>query len=572
MAIADPEQSNRYFPGVMTEAVTKAEPSTQKFKEILFAVMLSRLKAAWLARSDKKQKIFLEDVVKYNYLRLSGFNEYRNLLLENYTDVGNSDPARKLYAMTLDLFSRKGSAAEGYYENKTPIGSTGNYYYQHIVHVKSNARGTYFRIYHASNKILPAIMDHLAVLWGSIIHAENDESRYKALAEFEWWIFQANPMDRGGAAIGDAMSFIAQIETGIPLRQSYDRPDFDALSSTLGEYVQRRVKTFREAAAPDRAMGDVIQLIKEQNYISLDDLMRPPVEMIGEGSFAEVYKTAIPGVVVRIPHYATQLGPVEAWKDDFSDLSNLGYPIARMGDVVFLKEVNGIRAGIRHKLPASEQEVAKHYEFIAKMSESAYENFVRTIKVINNRGYRWEGSPYNLMIDQENGQFNVVDISKTDQTNSVLSLIEAVTDITVLRERYDRYQSLPDLHRIIVKKILKAAVKADFPLPEANNTFMEKLFTKLEMPVSWAEYHKALTDRTQITDLAQKGGIDLNPELMDLRTRSDGGAIRFNLDPVLMQKLEDAPGLTPVIIDIRPTEDLQMFLGLKEEGSQSTSS
>ncbi len=100
-----------------------------------------------------------------------------------------------------------------------------------------------FTIIHPSAELIPDIMAHLGNLWVLIHNKEEDiEKRKKALAEYEWWFFQANPMGRSGAAIGDAMSIIAQIDIGIKLRDRYVHQDFDALSRTLQDYIEERTK------------------------------------------------------------------------------------------------------------------------------------------------------------------------------------------------------------------------------------------------------------------------------------------------------------------------------------------
>ncbi len=57
------------------------------------------------------------------------------------------------------------------------------------------------------------------------------------------------------------------------------------------------------------------------------------------------------------------------------------------------------------------------------------------------------------------------------------------------------------------------------------------------------------------------GGIDLNADKMNLQTQNAGEDIRFDIDPAMLQKLQDAPGFTPNIISITPMTDLRGFLG-----------
>ena len=66
------------------------------------------------------------------------------------------------------------------------------------------------------------------------------------------------------------------------------------------------------------------------------------------------------------------------------------------------------------------------------------------------------------------------------------------------------------------------------------------------------------------TKTSKRGGIDLTPGNMNLQTRNAGEEIKFHMDPVMLRKLQNAPGFVPYIIDIQPLTDLRGFLGIKE--------
>ena len=62
------------------------------------------------------------------------------------------------------------------------------------------------------------------------------------------------------------------------------------------------------------------------------------------------------------------------------------------------------------------------------------------------------------------------------------------------------------------------------------------------------------------------GGIDLDPAQMNMQVKDAGSGFEFNIDSAMLNRLQNAPGLTPVIIDIHPmTTPLSMFLGLKPD-------
>jgi 6-phosphogluconolactonase/glucosamine-6-phosphate isomerase/deaminase/predicted nucleotidyltransferase len=66
---------------------------------------------------------------------------------------------------------------------------------------------------------------------------------------------------------------------------------------------------------------------------------------------------------------------------------------------------------------------------------------------------------------------------------------------------------------------------------------------------------------------AEKGGIDLTPANMNLQTQNAGGGIKFNLDPAMLERLQNAPGFVPVIINVQPMTDLRQFLGIQDNAA-----
>ncbi|MFH0753720.1 MAG: hypothetical protein V2A70_04070 [Candidatus Omnitrophota bacterium] len=59
------------------------------------------------------------------------------------------------------------------------------------------------------------------------------------------------------------------------------------------------------------------------------------------------------------------------------------------------------------------------------------------------------------------------------------------------------------------------------------------------------------------------GGIDLTPQRMDVQTNPGGHEIQFNIDPTQLKRLQQAPGLMPVVINISPLRSLRSFMGVK---------
>jgi hypothetical protein len=77
-----------------------------------------------------------------------------------------------------------------------------------------------------------------------------------------------------------------------------------------------------------------------------------------------------------------------------------------------------------------------------------------------------------------------------------------------------------------------------------------------KIEVEWFEGFKS--DKA----MAVKGGIDFTASKTPLEIRNAGEGIKFHLDPALLQQLQNAPGFVPVIINIRPMDDLHEFLGI----------
>ncbi len=77
-----------------------------------------------------------------------------------------------------------------------------------------------------------------------------------------------------------------------------------------------------------------------------------------------------------------------------------------------------------------------------------------------------------------------------------------------------------------------------------------------------------LVDEAQIADadMAKKGGIDFTRDRMIFYIQNAGQGVHFKFDPAMIQQLQNASGLTAVIIDIRPmTTTVPVFLGLGNE-------
>ena len=124
-----------------------------------------------------------------------------------------------------------------------------------------------------------------------------------------------------------------------------------------------------------------------------------------------------------------------------------------------------------------------------------------------------------------------------------------------------RYRGSDNYQEEAVKeKVLKVISAGDF----YSDTFLQKI---------------SPTDK----EARDTGGIDLTPARMNLQTQmdsrfrgndkevngndraggwNDSAGIKFNLTPAMLEQLQNAPGFTPLIINIQPMTDLRRFLSV----------
>ncbi|MBF0479671.1 MAG: hypothetical protein HQL26_09330 [Candidatus Omnitrophica bacterium] len=62
--------------------------------------------------------------------------------------------------------------------------------------------------------------------------------------------------------------------------------------------------------------------------------------------------------------------------------------------------------------------------------------------------------------------------------------------------------------------------------------------------------------------VAENGGIDLNAAHFSVGVDRQGKGFEYSIDPVMLQQFLNAPGVAPVILNIRTIPDLPVFLGL----------
>ncbi len=221
-------------------AVRKIEASnfSVDHREILFDILVGRTLAAYRFKDRfEGQKEIYNILLNGGYARFNGFRGSST----TYISKGDARYG-KLYEMIKDgVFKNHVGSV---FIDKRRIGRSVARYSQKI----EVDRGR-FKVYSAPPALIPLIIRHLDGLWVEMMKAPaNSDELFKYIAQYEWWLFQANPFGRASAAIGDAMSLAVQVVKGMPLRNGFESTDFKALSMTLDQYIAFRTKEFREAA------------------------------------------------------------------------------------------------------------------------------------------------------------------------------------------------------------------------------------------------------------------------------------------------------------------------------------
>ena len=84
-------------------------------------------------------------------------------------------------------------------------------------------------------------------------------------------------------------------------------------------------------------------------------------------------------------------------------------------------------------------------------------------------------------------------------------------------------------------------------------------------------YVLSIYELSSLMKTRKQGGIDFTNAQAPLQVQNAGEAIKFHVDPAMLAQLQNAPGFSPVIINIAPLNDLRLFLGITEESPTATS-
>jgi len=130
-----------------------------------------------------------------------------------------------------------------------------------------------------------------------------------------------------------------------------------------------------------------------------------------------------------------------------------------------------------------------------------------------------------------------------------------------------------DLQKVLMSVVLELIHRTDTKLKKlliASQPQDEDFYRSFgASPNAYSGPYNFLIDLAQVSDNANisyvnpNGGIDLTRANMNSQTRNAGVSIKFHMDAAMFQRLKNAPGFVPVIIDIQPIKDIDDFLGIK---------
>lgn len=215
---------------------------------------------------------------------------------------------------------------------------------------------------------------------------------------------------------------------------------------------------------------------------------------LGHGGNAEVY--AIPGVeqyVIKVANSINSghevMGEIEDLADIFPE-HNFGQAIARVSGepIYFLKKQFGIPAGVpygeirRAKGEAADRMYEEHLRRTAAMPQSAYDELLRDLMIINERDCKFDPSKAsNVLVDFENERFNVLDIERrrkdSEYTNSAADMVIVLMD-NAYAYQYKGTVDLTLYRKIILDKCLEAGKKFGWQIPAKGvNASFDHSFT-----------------------------------------------------------------------------------------------
>ncbi|MFH0753892.1 MAG: hypothetical protein V2A70_04940, partial [Candidatus Omnitrophota bacterium] len=121
-----------------------------------------------------------------------------------------------------------------------------------------------------------------------------------------------------------------------------------------------------------------------------------------------------------------------------------------------------------------------------------------------------------------------------------------------------------DVTHVINQLLIEVASSKDAHYIESVSNSASMYEDKLNSALEQINEIFGNSSQKPIDDKAETGGIDLSPAKIDLTIQDNSEAIKFNLDTAMLQLMQNASGVTPVIIGINSLDSLSAFMGVHE--------
>jgi len=255
---------------LFAKAITEFEPTPENFREALDYFLKVRIKIARGNRNDRDLLAALksESAQKHFLGKSRDMTNVTSIYAESlYGDL--SIRYKELYGLLEsrrregrfntpdhnELIIRRNKQAKDYETKPSPENSWWLHYedidgsgtkrlISGIIMKTDNVSAdgiALYGIYNSFSRDVPKIVKHLERLWKRALIANSQREKVAAIAEFEWFFFQSNPLTRAAASIGDVMSLNLQYHLGLPMRTEFKHLDFYALTMTKDEYIEWRL-------------------------------------------------------------------------------------------------------------------------------------------------------------------------------------------------------------------------------------------------------------------------------------------------------------------------------------------
>jgi len=154
------------------------------------------------------------------------FYEHQGRLMTPLTSYGKYAKLHKLALRRIPQIHRDGWGFRGSHYNKTRLG--GKHIITNHFTASGDSEGT-ISVWNIVSEDHKRVFSHLRNTFKRALKARTPETKLRNIAEYEWWFYQANPANRGAASIGDSMSALMRMSTGLPL-EPYAHRDYHALT------------------------------------------------------------------------------------------------------------------------------------------------------------------------------------------------------------------------------------------------------------------------------------------------------------------------------------------------------